>query len=116
MLAISQYMSMQLDKCHYCLIIWTVLTWLSSDDANLAKLKSKIEPVISHHQVVVQLAPVFMVHSEKNTTSKDGFWGIDRPELAKLEAAQQGELLKLLRNFIKVLNSGKFHLMCFFGA
>ena len=35
------------------------LTWLSRDDPNLSKLKSKVEPVVPHDQVVIQLAPVF---------------------------------------------------------
>ena len=70
-MAVSQDKSMELDKDQYCQIIWIVLTWLSSDDANLSELKSKIEPIVSHHQIVVQLAPVLIRPFIKDIISKD---------------------------------------------
>ena len=58
-------------------VVWIVLTWLSSNDADLAELKSKIETIISHHQVIVQLAPVLIhktlqiKHLKSKTVTRD---------------------------------------------
>ena len=93
---------------------------MSRDDPNLSKLKSKVETVVPHDQVVIQLAPVFNFLyfysifwkiaydflSHCNIALLTKACKTNRPELAKLEASKQRELLKLLRNKFNLFKNG----------